>query len=75
MKGQHVFDAGRHRFSQALLAFPLAALIGFGGSVAFRAVQAHRTPESAAAPGPGRTDSDRPSRPARPASGDRAQTV
>ncbi len=66
MNPHRAVEAGSHRLSQALLAFPLAALIGFGGSVAARAVQGRLTPPEASRPGPARSDSDRPAPPERP---------
>lgn len=74
MNGQHLFDRN-DRVRQALLAFPLALLVGLGGSVAFRAAQAWQQPEPAASPAPARTDPPAPEAPARPAVPGRQQVA
>ncbi len=78
MNSHRAVEAGSHRLSQVLVAFPLAALIGFGGSVAARAVHERLAPPEASRPGPARSDSDRPAppeRPSRPVDGHRVQIV
>ncbi len=64
MNGQHLPDRS-DRVRQALLAFPLALLVGLGGGVAFRAAQAWQS-EPATSPAPARTDSDHPPAPEAP---------
>ncbi|MEP6593058.1 MAG: hypothetical protein ABJC51_05170 [Acidobacteriota bacterium] len=77
MNRQHLSDRS-DRVRQALLAFPLALLVGLGGSVAFRAAQAWQQVEPATSPAPARTDSDHPPAPEapdRPALAGRQQVV
>ena len=80
MDQRNALGAERRRLLHAVLVFPLAGLVGFGGSLTVRSVLAHLKPAPAAiAPRPADADSDRHPQPERPArrtkTSDRPQTA